>query len=83
MEFFGLARTRAGVSSVELEAESLRAATVQVERLYPDVSQMCFENGELRAGWVININGRSFVRDLDQLLEPNDCALLMSADVGG
>jgi molybdopterin converting factor small subunit len=83
VEFFGLARTHAGAASVEIDAKTLRDVVSQVQSLFPALSKACFESGELQKGWVLNINGRSFVRDLDYELSENDSVLLMSADVGG
>lgn len=83
VEFFGLARTRAGVAEADLEADNLRDVAAQVQSRFPELSKTCFENGRLRTGWVFNINGHSFVRDLDYALAENDSVLLMSADVGG
>ena len=83
VEFFGLARTRAGVAQADLEADNLHDVAAQVQSRFPELSKTCFENGRLRTGWVFNINGHSFVRDLDYSLAENDSVLLMSADVGG
>ena len=83
VEFFGLARTRATVASVDLDASNLRGVVGLLSDQFPDLSSACFDDGELGNGWVFNINGRTFVSDLDIQLNDNDSVLLMSADVGG
>lgn len=83
MEFFGVARSRAGVASVTLDADCLQEVLVQLQDQLPSLAELCIDNGELSPGWLLNINGTAFTRDLNLPLTDGDSALLMPADAGG
>ena len=83
MEFFGVARSRAGVSQVMLHADCLRDVLTHIQEQIPGLAELCIENGELTPGWLLNINGTAFTRDLNLPLTDGDSALLMPADAGG
>jgi molybdopterin converting factor small subunit len=83
VEFFGVARSRAGVEKVTLDADRLREVLVHFQEQLPSLAELCIENGELAPGWLLNINGAAFTRDLTTSLNDGDSVLLMPADAGG
>jgi len=83
VEFFGVARSRAGVAQVMLDADCLRDVLAHIQEQIPGLADLCIENGELTPGWLLNINGTAFTRDLNLPLMDGDSALLMPADAGG
>ena len=83
VEFFGVARSRAGVASVTLDADCLQDVLVQLQDQLPSLAELCIDNGELGSGWLLNINGAAFTRDLSTSLSDGDSVLLMPADAGG
>ena len=83
MEFFGVARSRAGVASVTLDADCLQEVLVQLQDQLPFLAELCIDNGALASGWLLNINGAAFTRDLNTLVNEGDSVLLMPADAGG
>lgn len=83
VEFFGVARSRAGVASVTLDADCLQEVLVQLQDQLPVLAELCIDNGELASGWLLNINGAAFTRDLNTLVNEGDSVLLMPADAGG
>mgnify|MGYP002630195370 CR=1 FL=1 len=84
VELFGVARSRAGVAKVTLDADCLREVLVQLQEQLPSLAEICTNNrGELAPGWLLNINGAAFTRDLDTSLSDGDSVLLMPADAGG
>ena len=83
VEFFGIPRQRAGQESLEIEATDLAAAIDELTRLLPQLSDTVFKNGQIKAGFLANINGANFTTDPHARLEAGDCLLILSADVGG
>ena len=83
VEFFGLARTRTGVETVDLDVSSLSDTMRELATRYPDLDGLCFQDGQLSPSWLFNINGQQFTRDLETALDDGDSLLLMSADAGG
>lgn len=83
VEFFGMARTRSGVEAVELNAARLSEVISDLQVRFPDLAGKCFQDGQLSSGWLFNLNGQQFTRDVDTCLTEGDHLLLMSADAGG
>ena len=83
VEFFGLARTRAGVEAVRVDAATLRDVLSELAVHFPTLDGLCFQDGQLSKSWLININGQQFTRELDTAVAEGDSLLLMSADAGG
>ena len=83
VEFFDVARARAGTASVDVEAstldEALRAAAAACPGLVPEIVQ----DGRLAEHWRASLNGREFLEAGDAPLEPGDAVLILSALVGG
>jgi molybdopterin converting factor small subunit len=82
VEFLGIPRERAGVSEVEIDAETLGQALTTLAARFPALRELITAGG-LHASVAANLNGDQFVRDPDTLLGANDRLLLLSADAGG
>ena len=83
VEFLGIPRERAGISELEVEAETLG-----------QLARSAGRRGSLRLAELItatgcipsiaaNLNGDEFVSDLATPLAEDDRLLILSADVGG
>ena len=83
VEFFGIARRRAGVESVTLDAASLREVCRQLVVQLPARSEICTDDGRLKAGFLASVNGRTFVSEPETPLRDGDAVVLLSADAGG
>jgi molybdopterin converting factor small subunit len=78
VEFFGLPRERAGISEIELQADTLGILAKQI----PSLSG--FIGGDrLHPTFVANLNGNQFVSDPETPLRENDHLIILSADAGG
>jgi molybdopterin converting factor small subunit len=87
VEFFGIARRRAGTTRIVVceGAKSTRLGDVLLaaaEEL-PGLSRECLDGSRLREGYLANINARRFTSDPDLLVQAGDHVLLLSADAGG
>jgi molybdopterin converting factor small subunit len=82
VEFLGIPRERAGLSDVEVEAETLGQLWGTLAARFPGLRELITENG-LHPSLAANLNGDEFVKDLATRLEEDDHVLLLSADVGG
>lgn len=88
IEFFGIARSRAGISECELSFGGGGAVTIGrvLEELairFPGLREECIANGQLTPAFTMNRNGERFVRDVALELRDGDSLLLLSADAGG
>ena len=82
VEFLGIPRERAGISEIELEAETLGQALGVLSARYPGLSALITDRG-LHPSIVANLNGDEFVSALDTRLAEGDHLLILSADAGG
>lgn len=82
VEFLGIPRERAGVSEVEIEAETLGQLLGTLAVRFPELRELITDAG-LHPSVAANLNGDEFVSDLNRLLRPNDHVILLSADAGG
>ena len=86
VEFFGVARQRAGVAAVEIPAVGpirLAAVLALLSERFPALADECIESGRLRRGYIGNIDGNRFVNASDTSLEVGSTLLIMPADAGG
>lgn len=86
VEFFGIARQRAGTSSIELETRgplSLGQALQLVAERLPEFGRECLVEGRLLSALSANVDGARFVSDPAMLLESGQSLLILSADAGG
>ena len=83
VEFYGIVRKHAGVSSADVDADSLGEMFGELSRKFPQLQNNCIEHNRLKTGYLANINGRSFVTDGETRLTNGDSVLILSADAGG
>lgn len=87
VEFYGIARQRAGVSQLVLDfaLEKVRLGDVLLElaQRLPSLQRDCVYGRELAPSFAANLAGERFVRDPATLLHDGDCLILLSADAGG
>lgn len=83
VEFYGVARSRAKAPGLTLDAGCLRDLLVSLNAQCPALAEVCLQGDELAAGWLLNVNGASFTRDLSIRLNEGDHVLLIPADAGG
>jgi molybdopterin converting factor small subunit len=82
VEFLGIPRERAGLSDVEVEAETLGQLWGTLAARFPGLRELITEQG-LHRSIAANLNGDEFVSDPDTRLDRDDHVLLISADAGG
>lgn len=83
VEFFGIARHRAGVTAIEVDASSLGDALDRAAERLPRWAEACLEDGRLRPAFLANLNARSFISGRQTPLSDGDHLLILAADVGG
>ncbi|MCE9525295.1 MAG: MoaD/ThiS family protein [Planctomycetales bacterium] len=87
VEFFGIARQRAGVARAELELPdnqtTMEAVFAVLSAMFPGLKDECIAEGRLRSGFSANLGGERFISDPATVLTENDCLLILSADAGG
>ena len=86
VEFFGIARQRAQVPSIEIPVdgpiaifEVLQLLSERIPSLVPD----CIVDLRPSDYCALNVNGDQFVTDYKLSLQPADRLLFLSADAGG
>lgn len=82
VEFFGIARDRAGVAELDVNAVTLGDALDALVTRLPRLSEL-MSNGRLHRAVVANLNGDRFVSDPSTPLADDDRLLILSADAGG
>ncbi|MBT6156832.1 MAG: MoaD/ThiS family protein [Planctomycetaceae bacterium] len=83
VEFYGIARQRAGVEFLELEGNTLGEVFDRLQTQLPEFSAACLKEGELLPGFLANVNGQTFSSKRDTPLNEGDDVLILSADAGG
>jgi molybdopterin converting factor small subunit len=87
VEFFGIARQRAGVSELSLDlpgsdarfGDALRALAARL----PALAQELVVGGRLHESLTANLDGARFVSDPATPIRDGQCLLILSADAGG
>ena len=82
VEFFGVPRERAGVSELEVQADTLGQLLGTLAARIPSLGKLIGAN-QLHPSFVANLNGDRFVSDPLTPLGQDDCVLILSADAGG
>ena len=82
VEFLGIPRERAGISELEIEADTLGQLLGALAARFPKLGEL-ITAGSLHPSLSANLNGDAFVRDPDTRLVGGDRLLILSADVGG
>ena len=87
VEFFGIARQRAGVSQLELrlpEAQSRLADVLgAIAGQAPALGGEWIAGGKLHASLAANLDGQRFVSDPATPIRDGQSLLILSADAGG
>jgi molybdopterin converting factor small subunit len=82
VEFLGVPRQRAGVSDLEVQADTLGELLGTLATRIPSLGEF-IATDRLHSTFVANLNGDQFVSDPGTPLGENDCVLILSADAGG
>jgi molybdopterin converting factor small subunit len=82
VEFLGVPRERAGVSQLDVHADTLGELLGELVSRIPSLGELV-SDGRLHPSVIANLNGGEFVRDPKTPLRNGDHVLILSADVGG
>jgi molybdopterin converting factor small subunit len=82
VEFLGIPRERAGVSELELQADTLGQLLGTLATRFPGLQEL-IPGGVLHPSLAASLNGDEFVSDPATPLAGGDRVLILSADVGG
>ena len=82
VEFFGVPRERAGMSTLEVQADTLGQLLGTLAEQIPSLANLMGVN-RLHPAFIASLNGDRFVSDPGTPLSENDCVLILSADAGG
>jgi molybdopterin converting factor small subunit len=82
VEFFGVPRERAGMSRLEVQADTLGQLLETLATRIPSFAKLVGVN-RLHPSFVANLNGDRFVCEPGTPLGKDDCVLILSADAGG
>jgi sulfur-carrier protein len=86
VEFFGVARQRAGVASLDLPLPmpaTLQDCLAALGHRFPSFERDCLEQTRLRRPFAANLGGQRFISDAAEPLADGDTLLILSADAGG
>jgi molybdopterin converting factor small subunit len=85
VEFFGVPRERAGMSELDVQADTLGQLLGTLAAQIPSLTTPIggSEGARLHPSFVASLNGDRFVSDPGTPLGKNDCVLILSADAGG
>jgi molybdopterin converting factor small subunit len=82
VEFLGVPRQRAGISEMEVQADTLGQLLGTLAARIPSLCELIAVD-RLHSSFVANLNGDQFVSDPGTRLGEDDCVLILSADAGG
>jgi molybdopterin converting factor small subunit len=82
VEFFGVPRQRAGISKLEVQADTLGQMLLKVAAQVPSFGELMVTD-RLHSAFIANLNGDRFIDDPQTQLGEDDCVLILSADAGG
>jgi len=83
VEFLGVARQRAGIPELDVEAGNLEDACRALCERLPGLRNTCLTSSGLLPGFLASVNGRTFTRDPNSSLANGDSLIILSSDVGG
>ena len=87
VEFYGLARQRAGVSQIELpllvSKVQFRDVLLQLAERLPDFARQMIVEGRLHSVLSANLDGQQFVSEPTTPIADGQSLLILSADAGG
>jgi molybdopterin converting factor small subunit len=82
VEFLGIPRERAGISELEVDADTLGQVLATLAARCPALKGLVSSDG-LHPSLAANLNGDEFVSALETPLAETDRLLILSADAGG
>jgi molybdopterin converting factor small subunit len=82
VEFLGIPRQRAGISELDIEADTLGQLLGTLALRFPQLGEL-ITAGSLHPSIAANLNGDAFISDPDTRFADGDSLLILSADVGG
>ena len=82
IEFLGIPRERAGLSEIEVDADSLGQALARMATRLPRLGDL-IDGDRLHPSIAANLNGDQFICDPATPLAAGDRLLILSADAGG
>ncbi len=82
VEFLGIPRERAGLSEIEVDAQSLGQLLGTLADRFPALGELIDED-RLHPSLAANLNGDEFVSDPGTMLTREDRLIILSADAGG
>jgi molybdopterin converting factor small subunit len=82
VEFLAVPRRLAGVSHVEVPAETLGQLLTTLATQFPSLGNFITLD-QLHPSFIASLNGDAFVSDPRTILRENDHVLILSADAGG
>jgi molybdopterin converting factor small subunit len=77
VEFYGVARRRAGVAAAAVPTGTVRAVLAAVARSYPALGDVAGKH------FLVSLDGERFVTDYDEPVAAGTRLLVFSADAGG
>jgi molybdopterin converting factor small subunit len=83
VEFYGWPRWRAGRTELTVPAGTVEELLAAVERACPGLAGLQRTDGGLAPYYLLSRDGRQFVADSTQEVQPGERLLLLSADAGG
>lgn len=87
VEFFGIARQRAGTGALTLDASAgpltLSDVLKQVAAQSPQLGQTLLVGGQLHDSLTVNVDGNRFIRDPKTPIHDGQSILILSTDAGG
>lgn len=87
VEFYGIARQRAGVDRLAValaDPDATLAAVLQsIGEKLPDFAAHCLDRGRLHPSLAANLDGERFVTDPETIVHDGQSLLILSADAGG
>jgi molybdopterin converting factor small subunit len=81
VEFYGLARLRAGRAELVVGAATVRDALAAAQAACPGL--IVLRDTGLSPEFLVSVGGTRFTTDLDQPLADGDSLLILGADAGG
>ena len=82
VEFLGVPRQRAGISRLEVQADTLGQLLGTLAAQIPPLGEFIAVD-RLHSSFIANLNGDQFISDPGTPLAEADCVLILSADAGG
>ena len=82
-ELFGIARTRAGAASVDVQAETLGAALRALAEAHPGLAGEVVVDDRTANGYLVSLDGERFIDDPAFALPAGSRLLLLSGQAGG